>query len=507
MKRMQSMGPNQKTERLLIDLEREQMGVLFDHIQVGVALIDAETHQIVDLNAKAESMIGCGRANILGNECHEFICPAKHGQCPITDLGQIVDNAEKVLITWEGRRIPILKTVKRIEINGRDYILDSFVDLTDYKATQEALHNSEERFKALFVSARDGIVNIDSNGNIVLWNPAAETIFGYSKEEVGDKNFFDIIAPLRSHDGHKKDLRGLVENGNGTAVGKTLELKGLHKDGREVPVELSLSSVRIGDVWHAIGIVRDIHERKVAEATLKETIAELTLINENIPMAIMMIDSERRIKKANAGAGAFTNRGPGDIIGLMGGDALGCLNRLDDPRGCGFGPECSECPVRNSVIETFRTGIGVHNAEHCLPVLKGGTRGRIYFQFSTALLESSNTRTVLLCIQDVTEQHLKDLAVKESELRVKSIFEGSSDGRMLADPISRRFIMANPAMTRLLGYSNAELLEMSVADIHPAEELPMVTEVFRRQVAGEIEIAEELPVLRKIGRASCRERV
>jgi PAS domain S-box-containing protein len=271
--RFESQGFNHN--RHMSVLSEDNLRAFVENIQVGVILIDAETHVIVDVNAKAAEMIGCDRDKILGNECHEFICPAKHGQCPITDLGMEVDNSERIMLTWNGKSIPILKTVKRIEIDGHSYLLDSFVDLRQYKATQSALQNSEERFKAVFNFARDGIIKINNEGNIVLWNNAAEKIFGYKSEEMEGKNLHQIIVPGRFHNAHNKGFMNFQKTGQGAAVGQTLELVGIHKDGREIPVELSLSSVKINEEWHAIGIVRDITGRKQAEHQIEERIKEL----------------------------------------------------------------------------------------------------------------------------------------------------------------------------------------------------------------------------------------
>jgi hypothetical protein len=69
--------------------------------------------------------------------CHEYICPAEEGQCPITDLEQDLDNAESELLTADGRRIPILKTVVSVTLAGREHLLESFLDITERKRAEE----------------------------------------------------------------------------------------------------------------------------------------------------------------------------------------------------------------------------------------------------------------------------------------------------------------------------------------------------------------------------------
>jgi len=111
-----------------------------------------------------------------------------------------------------------------------------------------------------------------------------------------------------------------------------------------------------------------------------------------------------------------------------------------------------------------------------------------------------NKSKVILCnISDITLRKETEEALKESEMRFKSIFNESTDGMLLAEVGSRRFFMCNPMICKMLGYSEEELMRMGVDDIHPENDLPFVMEQFERQAKGEIRIAEGLPVKRKDG--------
>jgi PAS domain S-box-containing protein len=114
-----------------------RLKVVLDTIQAGIVVIDPENHTIVGVNAAAGKMFGAPREQILGSVCHEYICPAEEGQCPITDLGQDLDNAERELLTAEGRRVPILKTVVSVTLAGREHLLESFLDITERKRAEE----------------------------------------------------------------------------------------------------------------------------------------------------------------------------------------------------------------------------------------------------------------------------------------------------------------------------------------------------------------------------------
>ncbi len=122
-----------KQYELKIKESRERLNAIFEHVQTGIVIIDEETHEITDLNPAAERMIGVKKEKAVGRSCHKFICPAEKGKCPITDLGQTIDNSERVLLGISGNEVPILKTVVPMVLDGRKYLIDSFVDLTEKK--------------------------------------------------------------------------------------------------------------------------------------------------------------------------------------------------------------------------------------------------------------------------------------------------------------------------------------------------------------------------------------
>jgi PAS domain S-box-containing protein len=105
-------------------------------------LIDSETHNVLEVNKAACQAIGLPREEIVGQLCHQFVCPAEKGRCPITDLCQTVDNSERVLVKADGDHIPILKTVCEVEIDGRPCLVESFVDISHQKHQEEALREA-----------------------------------------------------------------------------------------------------------------------------------------------------------------------------------------------------------------------------------------------------------------------------------------------------------------------------------------------------------------------------
>ena len=141
-------------------------------------------------------------------------------------------------------------------------------DITERKQVEEALRESEAKFRAMSESAHDAIIMICSDGSVTYWNKAAERMFGYSTDDMLGKEMHTLLVPMDYREASTRGLNAFAESGQGAAVDQTLELTALRRDGSEFPVELSVSSVRLQGEWHAIGIVRDISERKRAEHDL-----------------------------------------------------------------------------------------------------------------------------------------------------------------------------------------------------------------------------------------------
>jgi PAS domain S-box-containing protein/putative nucleotidyltransferase with HDIG domain len=139
------------------------------------------------------------------------------------------------------------------------------------KEAEEALAESEERFRNMAESAQDCIAILDSEGAITYWNRAAERMFGHERASVLGRNMHEMLVPDRYRDAYTKGWPHFRATGQGEVIGRTFEMSALRIDGVEFPVELSISSAPIKGEWHAIGIVRDISERKQADQALRRS--------------------------------------------------------------------------------------------------------------------------------------------------------------------------------------------------------------------------------------------
>ena len=134
----QEITERKKAEEELRESE-SYLRVVLSSVLTGILIIDAETHKIVDVNPLAVEMISLPKEQIVGRECFNFICPHGKGECPITDLGQPVEQLEQEFIRGNGEKIQIVKTARYIKIRGRGYIVASFLDITKRRQAEERM--------------------------------------------------------------------------------------------------------------------------------------------------------------------------------------------------------------------------------------------------------------------------------------------------------------------------------------------------------------------------------
>lgn len=184
------------------------------------------------------------------------------------DLGAVDFITKPIKLTDFTARVKSALTLKQ----KSDQVLE---EMNKLKQTETKLLQSEGTLRTITDTAKDAVIMLDQEGKIVFWNPAAREIFGFEKKEVAGKILHDFIAPQHYRKSSKEGFLKFRKDGQGAAVGKTIELEAQRKDGRIIQIELSLSAIDIKGIFHAVGIVRDISERKKIEQEKETLIADL----------------------------------------------------------------------------------------------------------------------------------------------------------------------------------------------------------------------------------------
>jgi PAS domain S-box-containing protein len=138
---------------------------------------------------------------------------------------------------------------------------------------REALAQVEEsdlRAHQILNTAHDAFVGMDARGNIVIWNAQAEKVFGWTREEAVGRELSKTIIPVAYREAHDKGMRHFLATGEAPVVNRRLELRGLHRDGREFPIEISITSpLRRGDGYFFGAFLRDISDRIERDEALR----------------------------------------------------------------------------------------------------------------------------------------------------------------------------------------------------------------------------------------------
>src|SRR5207247_873196 len=134
---------------------------------------------------------------------------------------------------------------------------------------QEVSRQNYERIQLMLGTALDAIITIDGQGWVTDWNPQAEKIFGWTQTEARGKKLTETIIPRQYREAHEQGLRHYFKTGVGPVLEKRIEITALHRDGREFPIELAITPIVAEDQVYFSAFIRDITERKQAEADLR----------------------------------------------------------------------------------------------------------------------------------------------------------------------------------------------------------------------------------------------
>ncbi len=320
------------------------------------------------------------------------------------------------------------------------------IDITERKAADLKLRESEERFRAIFDRAAVGIVQADRQGRFVQVNDTFCAMVGYTCDELVGRSFADITHP----DDLAEDRANLEQLRRGKAQSFRMEKRYLRKDGTVVWGDLTVSGVHLesGEPHYWIGVIEDITERRQAQDSLRKSEEQLRMVLSQIDEVVYAVNVDPA--QPMAGAVTFVSDRTKDILGYDSDDFL----REPALWGQAIHPEDRD-RVGESTMRVIQTGKGV-TREYRLRHRDSGTYRWMEDRVVPQLDARGRVARLFGVARDVTARMETLAALRESESRFRRLFETMAQGVVYQDA-DGTIVDANPAAQRILGLTLAQM--------------------------------------------------
>jgi PAS domain S-box-containing protein len=203
----------------------------------------------------------------------------------------------------------------------------------------------------------------------------------------------------------------------------------------------------------------EVAERRRAEENLGRSRAELNAIYDHAPVMMCVLDADRCVRYVNRAFEQLVGASPGDLRGLRACGVFGCINAWDNPRGCGHGPNCDDCSLRQALVDSLRTGASHTGVEYRSTLLLDSGPRDVVLLGATARIDTSGDPLLLMCLTDITREKQGELDLRQSQERLQALSRQLVDAQEIAsrelarelhDRVGQNLTALNLTMTRLL---------------------------------------------------------
>jgi PAS domain S-box-containing protein len=331
-------------------------------------------------------------------------------------------------------------------------------DITERKHADEALRESEEKFRTFIEQMPDGIVLLDEKGIIVEWNQAQAGITGLPREQAIGTPFheiqFQILIPEHrskvTPEYLRKELQGAFRDGHSTQLGKTIEIEIQSVTGQRKTITQAAFPIKTEHGFRIGSITRDITERRASEKALRDSETRYRSIFEGVQDAIFIESMNLKILDVNQRACEIFGYSRDEFVTKTVHDLVPSGNKIyrfdgSDPKTITSGP-----------VES----INIRANGEQFPVELNGRLSSV---------EGQNV--LMITLRDITERKRTEEIVRESEEKFRGLFENAHDALMVIESPSWKFTSANPACVKMFGAKDeAEFISYALWELSPQKQ-------------------------------------
>ncbi|MFZ5656166.1 MAG: PAS domain S-box protein [Pseudomonadota bacterium] len=199
--------------------------------------------------------------------------------------------------------------------------------MTELHEARARLKDSEQRLRAVLENSHDAFIAIDEAGAVVEWNRAAETLFGWSSDEALGQPMAELIVPRALRQAHREGMHRYLTTRTSRVLDKRMQLTAQHRDGREFPVEMTISRVALERGQLFTAFLHDISKRVETELQLRESESRLRSITDNAPALIAYVDRRGLVQFANRAVNDWHGGQAANVVGASVDALLGAPQR------------------------------------------------------------------------------------------------------------------------------------------------------------------------------------
>jgi len=468
-------------------VKRRDNDVLFktlsEELPVGVCIM--QDGRFCYVNRTFPIAIGYTVDELMGKGSLEIVVPDDREMVKENTMrmlkGELRSPYQFRVICKDGGTIWVMGTVRSIQHHGKRAVLGNYMEITGRKETEEALRQSEERYRTILEEMEDSYFEVDLGGHLIYVNRSTCRNLGYSKEELIGMSYKDFTAEEDTESVFRVFgevyQTGMPNNG--------LSWKVIRKDGTPRFAEASVSPLKNhkGEITGFRGVGRDITERRKAEEALRQSEERYRTILEEMQDSYFEVDLGGHFTFVDGSVYRNLGYSKEELIGMSYRD---------------FTAEEDTESVFRVFGEVHQTGMP--NNGFCWKVIrKDGTPG--FAEASISLLRDVKGEIVGFrgVGRDITERRKAEEALRQSEERYRTILDAMQEGYYEVD-IAGNFTFVNDAMSRILGYSRDELIGLNYKTYTPAEAVKPILEAYNRVYrTGELLKSFPMPEIRKDG--------